>query len=169
MPALVDHGRDQILAHQVEDGRAQRRTLRSDDAVWRPRGDEVGGVGEVTGGDFVVVAGRDHEVVFLFEMAQVPRDHRGHLHAAFDWQSPALDEVVLDVHDQKRVAHGYMIVAGAHPAFALHSYLWPCCRRGGTADAPDLGSGARKGVEVQILSPTPWPRSPSWGVVGRST
>src|SRR5207302_7071186 len=28
------------------------------------------------------------------------------------------------------------------------------CRRGGTADAPDLGSGARKGLEVQFLSPT---------------
>ena len=27
-------------------------------------------------------------------------------------------------------------------------------RRGGTADAPDLGSGARKGLEVQFLSPT---------------
>ena len=28
-------------------------------------------------------------------------------------------------------------------------------RRGGMADAPALGAGARKGVEVQILSPTP--------------
>src|SRR5712692_5039647 len=27
-------------------------------------------------------------------------------------------------------------------------------RRGGTADAPALGAGARKGLEVQILSPT---------------
>src|SRR5579864_9114448 len=35
----------------------------------------------------------------------------------------------------------------------LHLEFWKR-RRGGMADAPALGAGARKGVEVQILSPT---------------
>src|SRR5207249_11469642 len=59
----------------------------------------------------------------------------------------------------------------AERRFACESKIGPIVggrRRGGMADAPALGAGARKGVEVQILSPTP-ERAPKNGVNGSAS
>src|ERR1700674_470597 len=109
-------------------------------------------------GILVVVAAGDYEGILGSKMTQVP----GHLcdngFAARNGQAAALDEVVLQIHDQQGVLHDrrhltldWRCVAGDR------SWRAPIrgCRRGGMADAPALGASARRAVKLQTLSPTP--------------
>ena len=105
MASLGDDGLDVLLAHEVLDRGHESRPGRADHAVRRPGRAEVGVVGDVLGRVLVEVARGHHELVLVPEVAHVTRDHRCDLHATFDAEAAALDEVLLDVDHEKPVSH----------------------------------------------------------------
>src|SRR5450759_2078309 len=90
----------------------------ADDAMRRPRHEEVGGVGKVVGWILVVVTRRHDELILRLEVADVPGDHRGHRHSVRHGKAATLDEIGLDIDHQQSVSHpspSLLRLASWHP------------------------------------------------------